>query len=614
MNATMLERQATRAPATACLWGWAGRRPGDAAPASDVLAHMARGPRAGTAPALVGTAQAAIAGAGARLGRDGDLLVALAGTPPYRGEDAGQGVVESLARDFRAGGERILTDLRGPFALAIAGPGQDLLLAVDRLGIMPLFYAAAGETVLFGSRCDSIAAHPDSVAELDPQALLEYLYFHCIPAPRAIYRGQIRLRPGEMVRFRAGRIRAQRYWTLEYEEGAQPAGPLLEALPPLIEQAVARSAQDAATGAFLSGGLDSSTVAGYLARLRREPADAYSIGFDAQGYDEMHYARAAVAHFGLRGHEYYVTPDDVVATIPRVAGACDQPFGNASIVAAYHCARIAAADGIGTMLAGDGGDELFGGNARYARQQVFELYARLPALLRSGLLEPTLSALRAERWPLLCKAASYIAQARIPLPERLEAYNLLEHEGIERVLDPALLAAVDRQGPADTLRAAWQAAPCRDALNRMLHLDLKFTLADNDLVKVNTACAMAGVNVRYPMLDEDLMAFAARVPPALKIRNLRLRWFYKEALRDFLPAETLRKSKQGFGLPFGLWLRQHRPLQELAGDSLASLRRRGLVSAAYIDGLTARHRDEHAVYYGVMIWVLVMLEQWLQAH
>jgi len=605
------------APATrgnALIWGWSGPHGAAGAPAATMLTNMERGPRAGVAAAMESLEHAACAGFGARLGRDGDVLIAIAGTPDYRGERCAAGRVARLASDYRKRGDGVLTDLRGPFALAIAGPGRALLLAVDRLGIMPLFYAVAGETIVFGSRSDSVAAHPAVDPELDPQALLHYLYFHCVPAPKAIFSGQRRLLPAECVRFDAGRPHNRRYWTLAYQEHAQPLEPLRQALTATLEQSVARAAYDRASAAFLSGGLDSSTVAGYLARARGGPADAYSIGFDAPGYDEMHYARVAVEHFGLHGHEYYVTPEDVVGAIPRIAGACDQPFGNASIVAAYHCARVAAADGIDTMLAGDGGDELFGGNARYAKQQVFELYGRLPEPLRGGLIEPALAALHAERWPLLRKAASYLAQAKIPLPHRLEYYNLLEHEGIDRVLAAKLVTKVDRDGPITALCETWNAAPCANTLNRMLHLDLKFTLADNDLYKVNTACALAGVDVRYPMLDESVVELAARIPPAHKIRRLRLRAFYKDTLHGFLPAEILRKSKHGFGLPFGLWLSQHKALQTLAGDSLASLRRRDIVDPAYLDLLGARHRDQHAVYYGVMIWVLMMLEQWLQAH
>jgi asparagine synthase (glutamine-hydrolysing) len=147
----------------------------------------------------------------------------------------------------------------------------------------------------------------------------------------------------------------------------------------------------------------------------------------------------------------------------------------------------------------------------------------------------------------------------------------------------------------------------------MLHLDLKNTLADNDLRKVNRMCEMAGTAVGYPLLDDEMVEFSGRVPTDLKIKGANLRYFFKDSLKDFLPPEIIKKSKHGFGLPFGLWLKQHGALRELVGDSLQSLRRRQCLNPRYIDALLNERHNEHAVYYGVMIWVLVMLEQWLQS-
>ena len=164
------------------------------------------------------------------------------------------------------------------------------------------------------------------------------------------------------------------------------------------------------------------------------------------------------------------------------------------------------------------------------------------------------------------------------------------------------------------MRDTYQRTTSDSYINRMLHLDLKFTLADNDLRKVNRMCHLAGVAVHYPLLDEEMVAFSASLPDSLKVNGFKLRYFFKQALKDFLPAQTLTKSKHGFGLPFGLWMQTHAPLRDLAYDSLTDFRSRGYVNSAYIDQLIAQHRTGHASYYGVMIWVLMMLEQWLKAH
>lgn len=214
----------------------------------------------------------------------------------------------------------------------------------------------------------------------------------------------------------------------------------------------------------------------------------------------------------------------------------------------------------------------------------------------------------------LTKVRSYISQARVPLPDRLETYNFLEREDLVEVFDRDFLAAIDRGRPAEIARASYAEAPAGQSINRMMHLDLKQTLADNDLRKVVRMCALAGVEARFPLLDDDLVEFAAGLPEHWKVKGLKLRWFFKEALKDFLPREIITKSKHGFGLPFGLWMSTDPQLQALAYDSLQQLRNRKVLNAAYLDRLIELHRTGHASYYGVMIWVLMMLEQWLQAN
>ncbi len=173
---------------------------------------------------------------------------------------------------------------------------------------------------------------------------------------------------------------------------------------------------------------------------------------------------------------------------------------------------------------------------------------------------------------------------------------------------------MDPEHPLAVQREVWERTASPAVINRMLHLDWKQTLADNDLRKVGRMTELAGVEVRYPLLDHRMVEFAAALPPAYKVRGQTLRWFFKEALGDFLPPEIIRKSKHGFGLPFGVWLRQDPELHALALSSLQAFRRRGILRDAYLQRLIAAHQSQHAGYYGVMIWVVMMLEQWLAAH
>ena len=320
-------------------------------------------------------------------------------------------------------------------------------------------------------------------------------------------------------------------------------------------------------------------------------------------------------HFNLKPVEYYVTPRDVVDAIPLVAQAYDEPFGNASAVPTYYCAKLAAEDGQSVLLAGDGGDEIFAGNERYAHQLLLEQYQRVPTPLRKLLIEPlTLNFPGHAHIPPLRKLGSYINQANAPLPDRMETYNFLNRTPLGEIFTRGFLEHINTDEPLISLRETYQGARTNSTLNRMLHLDLKITLADNDLRKVNRMCELGGIDVRYPMLDDDLVKFSGRVPPSLKLRHLKLRYFVKRTLKDFLPQQALTKSKQGFGLPFGVWMREDKALRDITFDSLNSFKNRGYVNTDYIDTLLRQHQEEHASYYGVMLWVMMMLEQWLQAH
>jgi len=547
-----------------------------------------------------------------RQGPGSNWVPAFAGTT-----DRNSGFVgpAELGNAYLQHGPAMLERLCGAFALAVVVDRPDrreTLIATDRLGIESMCFAAAGDRIVFGTRADAVAAVA-GMDRIDPQALYDYLYFHMVPAPRTVFVGVRRLLPGTLALWRGGAPELRTYWRPYFDEtDASSFADLAQGFKVALQTGVARAAGDANVedvGCFLSGGTDSSTVSGLLGRVTGEPAPTFSIGFDAQGYDEMEFARTAAKHFATLQREYYVTPEDVAQAVVRVAAAHDQPFGNASVLPAFYCARLARDHGIRRMLAGDGGDELYGGNERYATQALFSLYGQVPGALRSGLLEPLLAALPAAG-PFR-KAKGYVRQARVPLPDRLQTYNLLERIGTAKVLGPDLLAAIDTEEPLRLLRDSYHGALAGSQINRLLALDLRFTLADSDLPKVNRACELAGVEVAYPLLDPAVVNFSLSLRPAYKLKGRQLRWFFKEALRDFLPREVIEKKKHGFGLPFGLWLREQPRLHQLAGDTLASLRKRHLVNDALLDELMSSKLGEHAGYYGTLVWVLMTLEMWL---
>jgi len=558
---------------------------------------------------------------GSNYSQDG-VHVCVLGTPSWRENDLAHiqkhsGDAAALCNAYQRYGQRCLEFIAGPFACAIVDNTKNLqFYAIDRLGIHGLYYYSfANGRVIVSSDLISIKQFPQVSLDIDSQGIFNYLYFHMVPSPGSIYSGVAKLEPGQYLLVDAQGIKPTFYWNPQFvEDKSSSEAALAEKLHQLLESAVKRCNIDEHSGAFLSGGLDSSTVVGVYSKLHAKTR-SFSIGFDAKGFDEIEFARISAKHFKSELIEYYVTPADVADAVQKIAAYYEEPFGNASAIPTYYCAKLAKQHGVTKLLAGDGGDELFAGNARYAQQKVFELYYLLPTFMRKALVEPLAAIVPFgdSIFPIR-KLRSYIKQANIRLPHRLQSYNFLEREGIQSIFHEDFLSAIDSQAPGRALQVTYDRANSVDSLNKMLFLDWKYTLADNDLRKVNHMCHLAGVDVCYPMLDEDLVNFSCAVPAALKLNGVKLRYFYKQAMIKFLPQATLNKSKHGFGLPFGVWLKTDPALQALAFDNLSRVKSRGIFQPRFVDTLIQQHRDGHANYYGDMIWAVMMLELWLTAH
>jgi asparagine synthase (glutamine-hydrolysing) len=545
------------------------------------------------------------------------FLLALAGHPRLAEGNEAVTQPQALLQALRARGKQALASIKGDFALATWDTRSERgLVAIDRIGVHQVVYARTGDGLAFATSLDMLGRHPKVSRDLSPQALFDYLYYHVCPGPQTILKDALRVSPGHCLEFGKGIApAASAYWAIDFSEGTQRrVDDLQEEFLALLKDAVRDQAEGAAVGSFLSGGTDSSTVSGMLGRVSGTAARTFSIGFDVPGYDETDYARTAARHFGCEHHEYYVTPADVVEAVPKIAASYDQPFGNASAIPTYHCARFAREHGVSRLLAGDGGDELFGGNERYAKQHLLSLYHRVPGSLRAA-FEPLVEHLPgADKVRLLRRMRSYVEQARPPMPQRYESYNLLLHLGAREVLSQDFLAGVDTEHPRSLLAQAHAPFAQDSLINQMLGIDLRFILADGDLPKVTHMCNLAGIDVAFPLLDDRLVEFSQRLPSDMKLRGTRLRWFFKEALRNFLPPEIITKKKHGFGLPVGPWLTGHKPLMDLAMNSIALLKPYGIVRPAFLDDLVQTKLREHPAYYGTMVWLLMMLGLWLDAH
>ncbi|GAB3289961.1 asparagine synthetase B family protein [Parahaliea aestuarii] len=569
--------------------------------------------------ATAGTKASAFAPQPVFLSPDGQVLVVAQGrflwpAGEFADTASSLGNGAALYSTYREYGADMARHIKGHFAFALVDSARDTLIAAtDRFATVPIYHTCRDGDIAVATRLADLQP-PLGDDPLNRQALFDYCYFHFVPSPTSIATGVGKLPAAHALVSARGDVRIAPYWLPDFSAKAHATAPAEReaTLRRLLGTAVQRSCKDARRpAAFLSGGLDSSTVAGFLAE-QQNGASAYCIGFDAEGYDETPFARITASHFGLQLREYYLSPEDIVAALPELAASTQEPFGNSSILPAYFCARLAAEEGVDLMLAGDGGDELFAGNERYLRQRVFTPYQRLPGGLRRGLLEPMAKRLPG-RFSATRKIASYVEQAATPLPDRLQSYNFLHRFQPTQMFQPGFLDAVDLSRPLNLLRELYHRPAAGTELDRLLYHDWQVTLADNDLRKVGHACQLAGVQVAYPLLDTDLADFSIGIPDAVLLQNGSLRGFYKKALRGWLPDATLNKSKHGFGLPFGVWMRDHKPLQELVYGSISRLAERDIFRPEFLSRSVALHREGHAAYYGELLWVLTCLELWLGA-
>ena len=508
--------------------------------------------------------------------------------------------------------------LRGTFRVCIVEKNsQKLIVATDRFGIKPIVYYSGDDTFAFGSGIKDILSLPEIKAtELDYAALVDYINLSAIPTPKTIYKNIKRLPPGCFVIVEnEGRSILKRYYDIEYSEEMWDENYIIKHLPQVIGESVDTIVKHELSmgnsiGAFLSGGTDSSTVTGMIKKLDHK-VKTFSIGFDEPGYNELHYARIAAKHFGAEHHEYVVTPEDVLRTVDIIIDAYDEPFGNASAVPTYYCALLAKEHGVDTLLAGDGGDEIFGGNERYVANNIFSLYHKIPPILRERLLDPGISKIPSAI-SFIDKAKKYVRRANIPQPDRFYSYNPVMALGKEEIFSSELLKYLNGYNPLAWAKKLYSDTKAENELNRLLYIDMKFTITDNDIRKVTEMSQKAGVKVCYPLLDHRLVDFAATIPPSLKVKGTKLRYIFKKALSDFLPSEVINKKKHGFGLPIGIWIRTKKDISVFVKEillnpniSIGHFFRKG-----FIEELFRLHDTTGAAFYGDIIWNLLILELW----
>jgi asparagine synthase (glutamine-hydrolysing) len=526
---------------------------------------------------------------------------------------------EVLVHLYEEEGERLVDRLRGMFAFALWDrPRKRLLLARDRLGIKPLYLYRDADKLVFGSELKAVLAHPGVKRELDPAGLDDYLTLGVVPGARSIFRRIEKLPAGHVLTVGPedlGRA-PRRYWQLRIEpDHGRSADDWQEAVRAKLDEAVRlHLIADVPVGAFLSGGLDSSVVVALASEKAQGPLQTFSMGFQEDSFSELPYARAVAGHFGTKHVEEVVTPD-AVALLDQLTYHYDEPFADASAVPTFLVARLAARH-VKVVLSGDGGDEVFGGYARYAHDLKEAAVRRwLPRWFRRGALGPLAWVWPKADWlPRPLRAKTLLTNLALdPASAYANTLSLCRRPLRRRLLAPDLLAGLNGHEPERIIRADYEAGTARSAepLGGMIAADVGTLLPDDFLVKVDRASMAHGLEARPPLLDHELFELAARMPSCWKIHNGETKWVFKQAYRERLLAAVLNRPKQGFDVPLDAWLRG--PLRPVFEASVLEPRAKigGLIDRGTAGKLYRAHLSGVGRH-GHVLWALLFLARWAE--
>jgi asparagine synthase (glutamine-hydrolysing) len=556
-----------------------------------------------------------------------DELAAADRAPAWRGHSD----TESLLAAIEAWGLRGALDRStGMFAFALWDRQERTLsLARDRLGEKPLYYGRQrpGGPLLFGSELKALAQHPAFDGEVDRAALTLLLRYGTIPAPFSIYRGIAKLPPATVLTLREGAEPViEAYWSGAAAAERGVADPLqlgpdqaVDALEALLERSVGRQmVADVPLGAFLSGGVDSSSIVALMQKLSARPVKTFTIGFREHGYDEAEHAAAVARHLGTDHTELYVTAEEARAVIPRLPEIYDEPFADSSQIPTHLVAALARRS-VTVALSGDGGDELFAGYDRYRMTaQLWRGMSAVPRPLRTA-AGRALTRISPAAWDRL----GHATRSLVPSSLRVDRLGDKIHKGAPLLgsasaaqLYTGMLSAWNDPG-AVVIGGSEPEAPCPrldnlGAVERMMALDLLGYLPDDILAKVDRAAMAVSLETRVPFLDHHLVEFAWRLPLALKLRGGTTKWILRELLYRHVPRSLIERPKMGFGVPIGRWLRG--PLRDWAE---ALLDRRQLEQQGFFRPEPIRHLWEAHLLGKVdaqnRLWPVLMFQSWREA-
>lgn len=551
----------------------------------------------------------------------------------------GHSDTETLLAGIEAWGlEQTLRRSTGMFAIALWDrQGRVLSLARDRMGEKPLYCGWQRGVFLFGSELKALKAHPAFIGEIDRDALALQLRYNCIPAPYSIYRGIDKLPPGTVLRvdsnaFSGASARAidaaSSYWSFAdvVERGrsdlfAGTEEEAVAALDNLLRSAVGQQmVADVPLGAFLSGGVDSSTIVALMQAQSARPVKTFTIGFNEAGYNEAEHAKAVARHLGTEHTELYVTPEQALDVIPRLSALYDEPFSDSSQIPTFLVSEMTRQH-VTVSLSGDGGDELFGGYNRYLLAKNVNKFFLMPAFFRRA-AAAGLTALSPMTWNRMLFSAAGVTPKRLrygnpgdKLHKLAGLLRVQRKEDVFHYLVSHWHTSVDVVKGSKELATALSQPDmrlnCLGYEDRMMYLDAVTYLPDDILVKVDRAAMAVSLETRVPFLDHRIVEFAWRLPLSMKIRRGQGKWILRQVLNKYVPEELIERPKMGFGVPIDTWLRG--PLRDWAESLLdeSRMRREGFFNPAPIRQKWTEHQSG-ARNWQYHIWDVLMFQAWLE--
>jgi asparagine synthase (glutamine-hydrolysing) len=525
---------------------------------------------------------------------------------------------EVIVHAYEQWGTQAIARLRGMFGLAIWDvKSKSLLVARDRIGIKPLYYADVNGRLYFGSELKSLLEAPDLPRGVDLDALDHYLSFLYTPRDGSIFKAVRKLPPGHLLTWQNGRLDIEQYWQLPADEmySGSEADAVRDLRAVLCDAVRSHLISDVPLGAFLSGGIDSSLVVGLMTETSGARVKTFSIGFDEPAFDELEHARRVARHFGTDHHELVVKPDGV-GILDRLVSHFDEPFADSSAIPTWYVSEMARKH-VTVVLSGDGGDELFGGYDRYVphpRVVAFDRYS--PRAFRN------VAAIAAAKLPHGVRGKNFLRHvARDEQGRYLDAIRFFSTDEKPSLLAGDVRRALLESGssrtppldPETRLAKHFERYAHLPWPSQMMRFDAETYLPEDVLTKVDRMSMAHSIESRVPLLDNDVIEFASSLPASMKIKGERRKHVLKEVAATLLPPEILNRRKQGFGVPLSTWFRGN--LRELFADTLlspASLQR-GYFQPIFVRQLVDEHvsgKRDHTL----RLWQLVVFEKWHQQY